>query len=415
MNSIILPHNHWLFQLANCLLFISYLVPSILALRLILSAACLCFTLWGLLILDISVDTTVYNGVFTIINFCQFLHLLYQRRYVKIDSRLMSLYLQLFGSQQQSSVDSFLHQLHHLIFKSKPALPEDVGCGDLSPAGSLAPIEFMELVRDSAYDHTIRIHRVQNGEVIAKPGDTTNDLRIVLSGRFVVLKQRHSDVPQEQATGFLEIPSITNNSNSEHNVVGEDFLQQVMQSSLFFQHMVPFEFIDSPEYSQRLRNSSKANRATFVVYIICDTSGEVSKALTFPNSVLADSHLRTGIGKHMQIVPQDPSDNGATYLSISYEHLDKMKMKNSNIAKVIDTLVARDITGKLFATAQSFAINSPLSSPMNRNPQPTQSPSQINPIETQREFNYPENDSSSLALVSPTGIESPTSVPNHSV
>jgi len=53
---------HWLFQLANVFLFLSYVIPSILALRLLLACAGLSFLLWGWLVLPFSIDTVIWNG-----------------------------------------------------------------------------------------------------------------------------------------------------------------------------------------------------------------------------------------------------------------------------------------------------------------------------------------------------------------
>lgn len=51
--------NHWLFQLANVFLFLSYLVPDLLFLRVALALAGISFVLWGALILK-TVDTVVW-------------------------------------------------------------------------------------------------------------------------------------------------------------------------------------------------------------------------------------------------------------------------------------------------------------------------------------------------------------------
>lgn len=77
------PAGHWLYQLAQIFLLLSYLTTNLIALRSMLACAALCFTLWGALVLDISVDTTVWNALFFVINTIQTLLLLFKKRPIK--------------------------------------------------------------------------------------------------------------------------------------------------------------------------------------------------------------------------------------------------------------------------------------------------------------------------------------------
>jgi len=79
----LLPANSWLFQIANCFLAISYVVPDLLVLRICLACAGLCFTLWGGIVLNVSVDTVVWNAVFCIINSAKAVQLIILRRPIK--------------------------------------------------------------------------------------------------------------------------------------------------------------------------------------------------------------------------------------------------------------------------------------------------------------------------------------------
>lgn len=79
----ILPVGHWLFQLAQLLLLLSYLTTSVLILRTLLACAALCFVLWAWLVLAIAVDTTIWNIIFCVINTIQALILLLQKRPIK--------------------------------------------------------------------------------------------------------------------------------------------------------------------------------------------------------------------------------------------------------------------------------------------------------------------------------------------
>lgn len=82
---VVQPANHWLFQIANGFLLLSYLMIEILYLRVLLAAAMFFFTTWGLVILRVSVDTTVWNFVFLTINIGHIIKILYDRRPLKFD------------------------------------------------------------------------------------------------------------------------------------------------------------------------------------------------------------------------------------------------------------------------------------------------------------------------------------------
>lgn len=97
--SEVLPPNHWLFQLANLFLLLSYLATSILVLRTVLLGAGLCFALWGGLVLNVSVDTVVWNAVFVVLNAAQIARLLAERRPVSFgDDLLETVYREKFGA-----------------------------------------------------------------------------------------------------------------------------------------------------------------------------------------------------------------------------------------------------------------------------------------------------------------------------
>ena len=79
------PANHWLFQMANCCLAISYVVGDILILRSLLAVAALCFALWGGLVLNVALDTVLWNSVFVVLNCLQAAKIIYMRRPIKFE------------------------------------------------------------------------------------------------------------------------------------------------------------------------------------------------------------------------------------------------------------------------------------------------------------------------------------------
>lgn len=60
--------NHWLFQVANGLLLFSYLQFGILWLRATLILASIAFIGWAIWILDIALDTVLWNALLGVIN-----------------------------------------------------------------------------------------------------------------------------------------------------------------------------------------------------------------------------------------------------------------------------------------------------------------------------------------------------------
>lgn len=90
--------NHWLFQLANTFLLLSYASKDVLVLRVLLMCAGLCFMLWGAVVLSISVDTLVWNLIFTIINGLRGAQVAWSRRPIQFDrDEHEIIYAELFG------------------------------------------------------------------------------------------------------------------------------------------------------------------------------------------------------------------------------------------------------------------------------------------------------------------------------
>jgi len=82
----LLPLNSWLFQIANCLLLISYMMTNVLYLRILLACASTFFVLWGTIILHYSIDTILWNSAFMCINVGHIINLLYARRTLEFDN-----------------------------------------------------------------------------------------------------------------------------------------------------------------------------------------------------------------------------------------------------------------------------------------------------------------------------------------
>ena len=152
------PPSHWLYQLANAFLLVSYLSPNLLALRLLLAGGCICFALWGFFVLAISIDTVVWNSFFALVNLTQAAILLHHRRPIQLDPQLEVVYQHFFGKDgllmsrrdfkaltyKKSFVkaleagDTFAQRQHHLTASPIPSNQPPLTMSPprvLSPAG----------------------------------------------------------------------------------------------------------------------------------------------------------------------------------------------------------------------------------------------------------------------------------------
>jgi hypothetical protein len=65
---VILPPNHWFYQVAQLLFVMSYIPVNLLYLRLCLLGATFFITIWCIFVLAISLDGAIWNGFQTCVN-----------------------------------------------------------------------------------------------------------------------------------------------------------------------------------------------------------------------------------------------------------------------------------------------------------------------------------------------------------
>ncbi|XP_046892130.1 blood vessel epicardial substance isoform X2 [Hypomesus transpacificus] len=92
--------HHLLFHLGNLSLLVGLVIPTTLALhmillRFLLMTGCCLFIAWATLY-RCNLDVMVWNVVFLMVNFMHFFYLLYKRRPIKIDRELRSVYKRMF-------------------------------------------------------------------------------------------------------------------------------------------------------------------------------------------------------------------------------------------------------------------------------------------------------------------------------
>ncbi|CAF1544001.1 unnamed protein product [Didymodactylos carnosus] len=165
---VVHPAAHWLFHLANCFLLVSYATTNILALRILLASGSVCFTLWGALVLSISIDTTVYNGIFFIINTVQALIILYNMRSIKFDPYRELVYNHFFGKDKIK----------------------------------LSRTEFNKLTNPNI----CFIRTLNTGSFVAEKGNICNQLTLLLEGELSV--SRKSGNNSNDSENFYEVHTI---------------------------------------------------------------------------------------------------------------------------------------------------------------------------------------------------------------
>lgn len=97
----ILPLNHWLFQVASVFFVLSYIQAGIFYLRICLLLATLCLALWAWFILNVAIDTFLWNILQTVINLVMLGLLVYQRLPIKFDQLTEEVYNRTFSKVYQ--------------------------------------------------------------------------------------------------------------------------------------------------------------------------------------------------------------------------------------------------------------------------------------------------------------------------
>lgn len=95
---VILPLNHWLFQVASIFFCLSYVQAGLLWLRVCLLIATSCLALWAWFILAVAIDTFMWNLIQCSINIVMLGLLMYERLPVSFDQLTEDVYARVFSS-----------------------------------------------------------------------------------------------------------------------------------------------------------------------------------------------------------------------------------------------------------------------------------------------------------------------------
>jgi hypothetical protein len=138
--------NHALFQCANACLFLSYLATDLLFLRFSLALASAFFVAWAIDVLDVSLDTALWNSVFLVLNVYKGAMIMYNRRPIVFD-------------------DEALEKLYENLF-----LPLGV-----------SRLDFKGLAAEAL------VRRLRQGTIYLEAGNEAHQLSLIRSGEMLVL------------------------------------------------------------------------------------------------------------------------------------------------------------------------------------------------------------------------------------
>ena len=179
------PAGHWLFQVANTFLLLSYASKDVLTLRVVLMLATLCFLLWGSIALAaLAVDTVIWNSIFCMINLFRVTQLIWERRPIQFDrDEHEEVYTALFGP---------------------------VGIGRL---------QFKTLMEQGL------MRSLRAGSTFIEAGNEATNLTLVYSGRMAIISAPKDGRPPEKVGAvssmqFVESPQWSNMQVQRRNTLG---------------------------------------------------------------------------------------------------------------------------------------------------------------------------------------------------
>lgn len=162
------PANHVYFQVANFLLFISYMAPSSLGgliyLRVTLAGGLFFMALWGYAVLC-ALDTFLWSFICMWINVVHFLYLLWQQRPTKLEVEYEQLYRAVFEKMHVTR-----RQLLFLLSKSRGR--HRVGYGEKMAEEGVNRLDTISLVLYGKFlvtQNGIPLHFVEQHEFIESP------------------------------------------------------------------------------------------------------------------------------------------------------------------------------------------------------------------------------------------------------
>ncbi|CAN7941351.1 unnamed protein product [Ixodes hexagonus] len=242
-----LPPNHLLFHLANVFLLLSYVAPDgiygLLYLRFCIAVGSLFFAMWGYLVLC-SVDTLVWNALFTFINVVHICVLAYALRPVRFNPDLEMVYKELY---QPLNVNR--RQFKRIANCAKEAVELSAG-GDYSC---------------EKLNSTDTISLVLSGRLLA----TRNGRPLVITGKLEFLDSPRwfyasgGDLCHLTTTALEKSKVISWNREELKVAVSKDpFLKSVFDSVLASDMVRKFRFVTEKSRQVKARDEGEYSEAT---------------------------------------------------------------------------------------------------------------------------------------------------------
>jgi len=188
----ILPPNHWLYQIANFCLLLSFFMFDVLYLRVLLSAGALVFMMWCIFVLQVALDGALWNFIFFVINIGHIIKMVYDKRPLVFDADKEFIWEHIFYENFRMDRHTF--------------------------SNLTASCEIITIEKDQYY---------------GRIGDLVTRLSVIIDGNIEV--------------------QIPNNNNEQKSLIAQ---------------LRPLDFIDSPEWVQRVSHFSVNLKCTTQVKVL---------------------------------------------------------------------------------------------------------------------------------------------------
>ena len=292
---------HWLFQLANTFLFLSYASRDVLMLRIVLMLAGFCFVMWGSVALaKVAVDTVVWNAIFCVINALRLAELAWQRRPIKFErEEHEEVYAEVFGP---------------------------VGIGRL---------QFKLLMQQSL------LRSLRAGSTFIEAGNEATNLTLLYSGRMCILTSPKDGRPSEQVglvrrMQFIESPQWANMQVQRKKRASADRATASVQKSRSKSLRFGVGNLTSAVISSASRHQDEATVESM------STEGVVEMYAAF-DDVRAASTVEVTFKAETDI----------QFFTWPMERLVDYLSKTPSISAPLNSIVGSDVATKLFSQAKS--------------------------------------------------------------
>lgn len=295
---------HWLFQLANTFLFLSYASRDLLMLRIVLMLAGFCFVMWGALALTkIAVDTIVWNSIFCVINAVRAAELAWQRRPIKFErEEHEEVYAQVFG-----------------------------------PVG-ISRLNFKLLMQQSL------LRTLREGSTFIEAGNEATNLTLLYAGRMSIISAPKDGRPYEKVgtvsrMQFVESPQWANMQVQRREKASANTSAASARRS--HQKRLPFR--------AKVAKAAADAAAPRIVHHDADTVESTSTGEIVEMDVASDQDVRAASAVDVTF----KAETNITFFTWPMERLVDYLAKTPSLSAPLNSIVGADVATKLFSQAKA--------------------------------------------------------------